>query len=209
MTEHRKLKGGEIRVLGQARAKHTFHNPKTLVRPIQWQPETGVTRYEWARSRTPKNQLPYFQHLQRIYRLKTPTPLPPDIAAQLNELDGDLSEAEVEGFRETIAEHEIYSRDPDGEWLFMISAETWRGMLCDRLVVLCLDRWTMPDFELLLRFRSWVLEDSREAFMWLPGQDGGDPPSLGLYENTLWNSLHLISPRLTQQGEELPKPTQG
>lgn len=206
MENFKQLKGGEIRVEGEPCRTLSWHRPRTTVRPVQWQPETGVTRYAWCRDRTPKSQLPFWEHLQRIYQAQIPVPLPPEVAEELNQLEGDLSEAKIAGFRETIAEHEIHSRDPSGEWVFMISAEFWRGALCDRLSVHCSDHHTLPDFELLLRFRSWVLTDDREAFMWLPDQPAG---SLRRYENSAWNSLQLLSPRLMQKGGLLPSATQG
>lgn len=167
----------------------------------------GITRYEFARRHTPGRQVPFFKHLRRLYESKPPTPLPQDlidqVSAEIATLPGGQTGISSE-FAERIRDHEIWTTDPTGEWRFTIHAEYWRGVVCDRLGVQCEDLRTLPDWTLLVRMRSWVLDDEREAFIWLPDQDLRAEQWQSRYENERFNNLAMISPRLVFPATQSP-----
>lgn len=196
----RRLADGSVRILSLPRKRSPFHAPKIHVPPLQWTPETGMTRYAWARSHTPKKQLPFFLHLKRLY-VKRAGDLEPgtqEVPVQVIESGPAIKAPEIlREFYEDLTETMIETSDPTGNWCFRITAEWWREVLCDRLSCWHRDGRTMPDWALLLRFRSWVLEDHREACVWLPDQRD-IPDHRERYRNDIYNSLDLLSPRRIQ-----------
>ena len=156
----RQLEDGSYKVLVFPRQSHTWHKPRTFVPTLQWSSETGMTRYEWARQKTPAHQRAFFEHLKRLYDQKPPKAWTKELAKEFMEkTTGDMDNgmpgfqgtpSEWTEFREKLNEFEIHSTDPTGEWRFQIGAEYWRGVLCDRLGISCRDYRTLPDWTLLV-----------------------------------------------------------
>lgn len=198
----RHLGNGSTRIMVEPRRKLQWHKPSVYVPALQWTARMGITRYEWARRDTPADQRAFFEHLARLYRLKTPQPMPRDLlerlhAAKTVDEQGMEVFADFGKFREEIDKYEINTTDPTGEWRFHVYAEQQPdGTIMDRLACSCCDYRTLPDWELMVRLRSWVLDDTRDAFMILPGQDINREGWATRYENVRFNNLQWISPRL-------------
>lgn len=207
----RRLPDGSMRILVDPERRPSFHRPSTTVPPLQWSPATGITRYEWARRHTPEKQRAFFEHLRRVYRARPPRLLPEDLVREMIDSTTDqpngtrgFEDAAYEGFAERVDEYEIHTTDPTGQWRFHLAAELWRGELCDRLAVSCRDYRTLPDWALLVRLRSWILDDSREAFIWLPDTNPTIEGWERRYENARFNNLQMISPRLVSNARQSP-----
>lgn len=174
----------------------TWHRPTDRVPEVQWTEHTGMTRYEWARRQTPDHQRPVFERLRQAYRDKPPTPLPAELIERMHAQAITLPTG-MEGFPpDVLAEvlkHEIRQATTDG-WRLAVTARTDNaGHVLDHLHACHADYRTLPDWALLVRLRSWVLPDDRDAYMWLPAQT---PGRLGVYENHRPNNLQLIAPRM-------------
>ena len=186
----RLLPDGSVRLMVNPRAGHRgrFHSCSYVTTNRQWTPDTGKTRYAWERGRTSPAQAAFFRHLAYLYKKGPPVPRPEGARVPVIEPGPPV-------FHEVVTEHSIETRDPSGEWCFRITAQRWRGMVCDRIATWHHDGRTMPDWRLLMMVRSWVLEDGREALLWLPDQDPTQAGSLERYQNHLFNALELLSPR--------------
>lgn len=202
----RTLKDGSRKILVKAstpRGMDAWHQPKTYVPSLQWHPDTGITRYAFARQHTPAHQIPFFEHLRDLYQSGGASPTPEGVSRRLNEavsrLPNGMDGIEEEALRELQAEmdkHEIRQISPDGAWRFHITASRAPdGKVFDHLGCSGRDYRTVPDWTLLVRLRSWVLPDEREAYMWLPGQDPAREGFGARYENYRFNNLQFISPR--------------
>ena len=208
----RDLADGSTKILAHPR-KTEWHKPKVYVPSVQWRPATDVTRYEWARRSTPPHQRPFFEDLQRRVRETPPSLMTKDLVKKLKAAQVTMSNG-MSGFDPKVFDSlkgeldscEIHTTDPTGEWRFQISAEIWRGVLCDRIGVSCRDYRTLPDWELLVRLRSWVLPDNREAFIWLPDMDPELSGWQARYENARFNNLQMISPRGVEPADQRPCP---
>jgi len=187
-----------------------WHRPLLHVPELQWQAATGETRYEFERQHTPEHQRDLFMRLQQRYQVEGPPPLPTEdlwkrvagIRERSSTLPNGLpgedlgEELYAELRRLTIIEY-----SPDGQWSFIVQAVRMAGEVADRLDVKHRDYRTVADWSLLVRFRSWVLQDDRNAFMILPMQDIHADGWQRHYENDTPNNLQWISPRRPQQEE--------
>lgn len=181
--------------------KNTWHEPNMCVPSIQWSPRTGMTRYEWARKHTPRNQLELFHELGGAYRRSPPMPL------------GDLTDVDVSrdfvtlgsGARglspdlmEKLAKSFVSQLSPDGRWRFTVQAsrrtgrDRGHGGIVDTIIISNTDYRTLADWELLVRARSWVFDDRREAVMLMPGQTENNLMS---YVNDRPNAHQILSVR--------------
>lgn len=180
-----------------------WHTPVHVVPEHQWSPETGMTRYEWARQETPEDQIQFFVRMQVLYRKQPPQPLTEEVAKKMQAgvitlptgLQGYNQEV-MELLERSNFEHHLVS--PDDCWRFTLLAASWGDGILDKVIISHRDYRTLPDWELLLRTRSWLWQDERDSFMWLPGQDVGRPGWETRYENGRPNALQLCSPRIMQ-----------
>jgi len=207
----RTLRDGSARLVADPRRGLKWHKPKTHCTPLQWRPNTGMTRYEWARRHTPKEQRPFFEHLRRLYVMRPPRLLPKELVKEMLEvaqkgaaLENGMPGGGLVQFAAEIEEYEISVKDPTGEWRFQICCEMWRDVICDRIGVSCMDYRTLPDWAMLVRLRSWVIEDNREAFIWMPDMDVERKNWKGRYENARFNNLQMISPRTVSSASQFP-----
>lgn len=192
------LPDGSYKIMKTPDRTNDWHSPKTYVPSHQWRATAtpACSRYEWARRNTPDKQLPVFRELQRRYQTQPPLPLElpsPESAVLLP--NGSLG-ASIEAMREyTRTSISLYS--PDGKWGFTIhSDQDSHGVVVDVLMVSHSDYRTLPDWELMLRFCSWVLEDHRTAMSIMPGHLGRPT-----YANDQPNCLWLMSPRAAAVNE--------
>lgn len=190
----RRLDDGSMRLLGEP-SPGQWHRPKVVVPPLQWSPRTGMTRYEWARRHTPESQLPFWKEFQRA-RLECKLDLidPATLDRKVVTMPTGLQGTSPETLKQII-DKMVYRRSPDGMWSFRIACEVtqepWKGA-ADILVCACLDFRTLPDWELVMRFRSWALDDDRDCFLWMPGHDEN---TLGRYMNERPNAVTMMAPR--------------
>lgn len=201
----RHLEDGSMRVmLSPARTKDfRWHRPERHVPAAQWNPATGVTRWEFERQHTPGQQAALLRELG--YKFQTSPPQLPSEelwakVAQVRDsqenlpsgLPGaDLGEEVHRELRSLL--HDAYS--PDGQWRFLVQAVRFGDGVADRLDVRHADYRTVADWTLLCRLRAWVLPDDRDAFLYLPGQDPLREGWRHAYENATPNNLALLSPR--------------
>ena len=86
---------------------------------------------------------------------------------------------------------EILRRAPDLFYSVTLSAEMGPFGPQDNLRCSAIDYRTLPDWQLLMRLRSWVLPDDRTALIVMPPMDD---ESLFRYINVRPNNLMMISP---------------
>lgn len=178
-----------------------FHAPSPFVPEQQWSPETGITRYEWARQMTPEHQVPFFERLRRLYRKRPPRLLTAEENKILRDSTCTLPTG-LQGYgQEAIKLYdswgvEINELTPDGLWRVGIMASRWvEGTILDKIIVSHRDYRTLADWEFLVRLRSWVWEDDRDAFIWMPGMDTSREGWENRYENARPNAMQIVSPR--------------
>ncbi len=202
-----KDKDGAMRVLikPQRRRDFEWHGPHVFVPERQWRPATGITRYEFARRETPAHQRELFERLQFRFQVEGPPTLASEDVwkrvAEARSRGGSLpnglpGEDLGDELRAEVGRHMIREYSPDGQWSFMAQAVSMGdGLIGDRLDVRHRDYRTLADWTLLVRFRAWVLPDTREAVMLMPGMDIHKEGWQNRYENATPNNLQLISPR--------------
>ena len=203
---------GSMRVVvkPQRRSEFDWHTPKVTVPPQQWRPETGITRYEFARRMTPLHQLPIFKALQAELQANPPRLAPKELFEQAiasrdkgenmaNGLPGLDDEDSVAELHELLNRYVLRAVTPDGQWRFTVQAVRFgQGQIADRLDVRHRDYRTLADWDLLIRLRSWCLNDDREAFIYAPGQDIHADDWEHCYENATPNNLVWIAPRYNE-----------
>lgn len=205
------MQDGSLRVLVQPQRRREFdwHKPNVFVPESQWRPTTGITRYEFARRTTPDHQQPLFRHLQRLYQVEGPPAIAPDelwepvrrARAKGGSLTNGLPGEEMtQEFFDELSKYVVREHSPDGQWSFAFQAVRMGDGIADRLDVKHCDYRTVADWTLLMRFRSWVLPDDRNAFMLMPIVDIHEPGWEKHYENDTPNNLQLISPRDDEAG---------
>lgn len=197
-TTANKLDDGSVRIVAD-RDCGEWHRPKVTTTPLQWLPETGMTRYEWARQHTPERQVEFFEGLKRLYE-DSPPIIPNEddynLFSEINLADLDPESLDDEQ-KERLSRLCLFDWSPDGKWGFRVQGMKGNHLLpdYDLLGVWCRDSVTMPDWEFVLRFRSWVLPDDREAFLWMPGQN---EECLGRYMNDSPAAVFITSPRYVE-----------
>ncbi len=193
-----------LQVKPQRSRDFDWHRPLLHVPEFQWRPETGMSRYNFEREHTPPHQKEFFMELQFMYQVQGPPSLAPDdlwIPVRESRLKGEVLDNGLPGsdlgkeFWEAVGRYVITRYSPDGQWRFTFQAVKAGDGLADRLDVRHRDYRTLPDYNLLVRFRSWVLPDTRSAYMIFPGTDVTRPGWEADYENDTPNNLQLISTR--------------
>jgi hypothetical protein len=193
----RDLEDGSYRVLDEPRPG-AWHRPQTSVPAIQWSPRTGITRYEWSRRHTPERQAEFFKELRKLCDTDPPTPLDDeDMKAGVVKLPNGLRGVDAASLNAICRKiHTLIT--PDNTWRFSVMAERRPdGGVIDVLLVSHVDFRTLADWELIVRFRSWVFDDERQAVILLPGTS---PENLESFRNDRSNAIQILSARDTPQG---------
>jgi hypothetical protein len=185
-----------------------WHRPERHVPAEQWNPATGITRWEFERKHTPRAQAEVLSELGRRVLDSPPQLAPPELWAKVAEAEKDRAQlgnglTGMQLPQEILEELDSYVHDafsPDGQWRFLVQAVRFNGgIIADRLDVRHCDYRTVADWTLVCRLRSWVLEDDRSAFLYLPGQDMNATGWETVYENDTPNNLAMVAPRWTDQ----------
>lgn len=175
-----------------------FHSPTCFAPKVQWTPATGVNRYHYERLKTPEHQKKFFMGLNIRYSSSPPRVMSPELRAEMVRCATMIKQGKDPvkvGWPEVakeIAKCEITAKTDDGKWIFNIKREALGQVLVDKIGIRHVDQRTMPDWDLALRTRCWLVSDLSPAQITMPDLPSSVP--LEAYNNLYANEIIIVVP---------------